>query len=296
MPLELKPSQFSHYRDFVGAYIAHKRATRSWSYGVWAKQLGLRSSSLLVMIANGQRHPGPKLVRKLLAHWQLPHDEAQHFADLVRIEKASRDIGRYLELVGEISPRLPAKSVLKLALEDFEALADWRHYAVREMVQLADFKEDTGWFVRRLRGSHARRGLRAVLYRLIDKGLIRRNRNGILQHASGTVRTTDDVASAALKEYHRDVLELARSAVLEVGVEQREISGGCFPIKRTDLPQIKAAIRKFQHELCETYGVETDGDDIYQLEVAFFPLTEKTARPEQQKKARPAPSARQSRR
>src|SRR5690348_929619 len=88
------PSVF-HYTDFreflKDWYEWRKRHSRNWSYGRWSRELGLKSVSGLHMVVNGERNPGPKMIRLFLRHLDLPPPEAKYFSDLVQLHKSSGD-------------------------------------------------------------------------------------------------------------------------------------------------------------------------------------------------------------
>ena len=75
-------------------------------------------------------------------------------------------------------------------------------------------------------------------------------------------------------EFHEQMLQFSRDAVRSTEPMAREISGTTFPIARSSIPQAKQLIRKFQADLCDLL-LQEGADEVYQLEVAFFPLTQK---------------------
>src|SRR5688572_29633530 len=75
------------YRDFLRDYVKGKRvANPQWSFAVWARQLGLKSPSTLIMIVNGQRHPSSKLAQTLAAQLKLNTNDTRYFLDLVKLQ------------------------------------------------------------------------------------------------------------------------------------------------------------------------------------------------------------------
>ncbi len=267
------PSAFSDYRDFLRAYIDHRKTRgRQWSYAVWARQLGLRSPSGLVMIVNGQRHPGPKLVRKLTEHFKLSRIESEFLSDLIEIQKAQKSARRCMSLIDRVQGRLPSIAVRVMDEQRFGMISHWYNYAIRELVNLKDFREDLRWICRRLGTTVPKNVIRDSIYQLLDFGLLSRNRQGKLIYSGGHVRSTDDVRTDGLRMYHGQILDLAKESIESVSVDVREVSGGCFAVSNKSLPRAKELIRKFQQDICELLE-DKAGDEVYQLEVAFFPLT-----------------------
>jgi hypothetical protein len=76
-----------------------------------------------------------------------------------------------------------------------------------------------------------------------------------------------------VKRFHEQMLDNARLAVREIGLERREIIAATFSVGVSDLAEAKQVLRKFRSEFCRRFERDK-GDSVYQLEVAFFPLTE----------------------
>ena len=50
---------FSDFREYLKSYAEARRSgNRKWSYGMWARHLGLSGTASLTMVLNGQRLPG----------------------------------------------------------------------------------------------------------------------------------------------------------------------------------------------------------------------------------------------
>ncbi|MGZ3695700.1 MAG: TIGR02147 family protein, partial [Bdellovibrionota bacterium] len=113
--------------------------------------------------------------------------------------------------------------------------------------------------------------VRRAISKMLDLGVLTRA-NGKLVPSQGHLDTANDLADEGLKRYHEEILEKAKAAVRSVDPEDREISGGCFAIKKSRLPEAKAMIRKFQRDLCRLLEEES-ADSVFQVEVAFFPLS-----------------------
>ncbi|MGK5089741.1 TIGR02147 family protein [Bdellovibrionota bacterium FG-2] len=72
--------EYGDYRTYLkDRFESEKKRRKHWSYGVWAKELGLQSSSTLIMILNGDRNPGPKLIQQLARYLKLNNTESAHF-------------------------------------------------------------------------------------------------------------------------------------------------------------------------------------------------------------------------
>lgn len=276
----LNPLQYKDYREFLQAHLQQKRAENpAWSYSVWARQLGLRSSSTLIMILNGQRNPGRALVRDLAKYFQMNSEEEQYFTDLVRLTKARTDVELSLSVLKQLEERNPNRGFQLLDENAFNAIANWYFLAIREMIQLPNFQEDAEWISAQLRFPVQKEKIAAAISIMLRMKLLERDPSGKLVSTSAHLDTKTDIYNRGLKKFHEETLENAKTAISTQEPKIREISGGCFAIRRGAIARAKEMIRGFQVQLCNELEAK-DGDEVYQLEIAFFPLTKIEAKNE----------------
>ncbi len=274
------PLEYKDYRAFLMDYWRQKKTSQpSWSYGVWARKLGLRSSSTLIMILKGDRNPGRALRKDFARYFAWSEKEEEYFTDLVRLEKNRHDLQGGLRVLRELEARNPGKDFRLLDLDAFHTISHWYFLALREMVAMPGFREDPDWISERLQFPVRPEKIRDALDTLLRLGILARGPGDRLVTTSTHVDTEADRADEAMAQYHEQNLDHARSAIRVVPSSEREISGGCFPVRTSSLPQIKERIRSFQMELCRDFEAR-DGERVYQLEVAFFPLTQSPPREE----------------
>jgi uncharacterized protein (TIGR02147 family) len=253
-------------------YQEKKRANSSWSYGVWARQLELKSSSTLIMILKGQRNPSRALTKDLCRYFNFDKTEAQYFSDLVTLAKARNDVQLSLQVLKKLETRHPDRGFHLLNQDSFQTISNWYHYAIREMTRLPGFLEDPKWIAERLQFPVSEERISEAIQNLLRLGLIQRRSSGRLEATAVHLDTKADIADEGLKRHHEQHLENAKKAIRRLTPAEREISGGCFAIRAENLSRAKELIRSFQIQLCNELEV-TDGDSVFQIEVAFFPLT-----------------------
>ncbi|MGZ3711032.1 MAG: TIGR02147 family protein [Bdellovibrionota bacterium] len=269
----LNPLAFKDYRSFLLAHVqAKKAANPSWSYTVWARQLGLKSSSTLIMILNGQRNPGRGLLADFSRYFKFSDSEKQYFADLVRLAKAHSDVQLSMAVMKQLEERNPGKGFRMLDQDTFLAISQWHYLALREMVQLREFREDPEWIAAQLQFPVKPEKIAEALQTLIRLNLITRNAQGRLEATASHLDTTNDISNEGLKRHHEQQLAHASQTLRSLAPETREISGGCFAIKAESLPRAKEMMRSFAVQLCNELEAK-DGDQVFQLMLAFFPLS-----------------------
>ena len=85
------------------------------------------------------------------------------------------------------------------------------------------------------------------------------------------ITTKDDVKNEGAKEYHRQVLDLAKDAIDEQSLNEYEFQSFTMAIPKEKISLAKEMIRKFRSKLSK--AVSSNGDNVYQTSIQFFQLT-----------------------
>ncbi len=275
MEATLNIKNFGDYREFLRSHFEEKQKTvKTWSYGNWAKRLGLKATSSLTKIMNGEREPGPEITTKLVGYFKFDSVQANYFSDLIRLSKSKEDIRLRVMIMEKMGREHPDARIQVLDDKSFAIISNWFCMTIREMVRLSDFQEDPKWIQQRLRYSVKTGEIAEALKNLQHQGLIRRNKEGRLVTSEGLLRTTDDVASEAIRNYHEQTLEIAKQSLREVSVDLREFTSETLTINASNIPACKELIREFRAKFSRLME-EQQGDETYQLQIQFFPFTSK---------------------
>jgi plasmid maintenance system antidote protein VapI/DNA-binding transcriptional regulator YhcF (GntR family) len=109
-------------------------------------------------------------------------------------------------------------------------------------------------------------------------GLLKKNENGryVITHKNSTNILDRDLTTIAQRNYQKAVLEKSIESLESIDRKKRDHTSTTMAINSTDLPKAKELIQKFRHDLNAYLQRDEEGlDEIYQLTVSFFPLTNK---------------------
>jgi uncharacterized protein (TIGR02147 family) len=267
--------EFTDYRSFLLAHAQRAKQERSsFSLGHWARRLGLKDTSSLTKILNGDREPGDQMTERLVDYFKFNSREADYFRDLVRLSKIRRDPRLSVALLEKMAKKYPSGSFRQLDEKSFSLLANWFYLPLREMIRFEEFQESSDWINSNLQFHVGARDLRLAVETMLELNLLSRDEKGRLQVTDAQVVTQNDYASEAIKRYHEQMLEHAKLAIRKFSVDEREYQADCIIINTSNIPLAKQMIREFRKKLTESLE-EHSGDSVYQLQIQFFPLTKK---------------------
>lgn len=273
MSSNISINSFTDYRTFLLSHAqVKKKENKRWTYGIWAKQLGLSSTSSITKIIQGDRNPGDHITDKLISYFKFNGEQADYFKDLIRLHKVKKDPRMAVLLLEKMGKDHPDKFLRTLKHKEFEMISSWYCLAIREMTRMDCFFEDPYWISKNFNFQITKTDVSKALKNLLDLGLLKRGENGELLISEGRVQTSDDMMSEAVKRYHEDMLDNAKLALRKVDLEKREFTGSSLIVSEENLPQAKKMIRDFRSKFNKTLEEES-GNQIYQFQIQFFPLT-----------------------
>lgn len=167
----------------------------------------------------------------------------------------------------------PKKEEIRIQEDLFELIGHWYYFAILSLANLKGAKANPRWIASQLNITVEESN--QAISRLERLGIIQINKDKSFQQISPPLKTTDEVPSMAIRNYHKSVLKMAQLKIDEVPVEKREyraitISGNSKKLKRA-----KAIINELKELVSET--LETGpSDTVYQLSIQLFPIVEQS--------------------
>lgn len=264
---------FTDYRAFLRSYAYEaKKRNGQWTLGIWANQLGLKDTSSLTKILNGQRHPGPQVTEKLCKHFKFNLRDRAYFQDLVTLYKNQNNPRLCVALLEKMGKQFPQSDLAIIDTRSFEFFSQWYVMPLREMVRLPWFKEDAEWIASQFKFKVTVQEIKKALELLLTLGLIKRE-GSKLQIAHGRVSSSFDQKNEGLKIYHETMLDHAKTALKEQDILMREFLACCMAVNPENIAKAKELIREFKDKF-EQLIEENNGPQLYQLQIQFFALTQ----------------------
>lgn len=249
-----------------------------YSLRAFARFLGLESSRLS-KILRGERPVSPNLIEQLGKQLGLSPQELQGYVSAARAKKSG--------LTKPLTDSPERLRFLQLSQDTFEAIEDWHHYAILELMKVAAFKTEPKWLAQALGISVSE--VRACIERLQRVGLLEIKPDGSWHDRSEGFSTHilgENESTIAHRRSQKKLLELAIDALEKTVIEKRDQSSMMMATSSSKIAEAKKRIRAFRQELCDFLEDSEEKDTVYQLAISVFPLTEsiKNVNPDKTKK------------
>lgn len=232
-----------------------KRNNPGYSLRAFSKQLGL-SSSFVSKVMKGQKNISEETLLKISSRLNLSSNELGLFIDT---DEASNTEAQFTAL----------------AVDQFQYISDWYHYAILEAATLKNFKATPDWI-----SNHLNLPLEvadAALKRLQRLNLIKISKDLKLESdIQNNTSVGQAVPTSAHTEHERQLLHKAIEALDLYSTDVRSQSSMTLAIPASRLGEAKDKIKKFRREMSELLQRKGERDSVYQLSISFFPLIQTT--------------------
>lgn len=160
----------------------------------------------------------------------------------------------------------------ELSQDAFAVISNWYHFAILDLSEIKGFEWRAQWIAAKL--GMTSNEVHAALERLERVGLIKRTKSGYTILSKQNTTIGNQVSTASLRLHQKQLLQKAIESLENTPLEKRENSSISMAI---DSHKIEAAVKwiaKFRRTFCSNMEKGTGKDSVYQLVVAFFPLTQ----------------------
>lgn len=264
--------QYSNFRTYLNDFYDFKKIQLSaFSHRYFAQKAGITSPNYLKLVMDGKRNLTKKTLVKFQVALGLKGKKAEFFENLVFFNQSTSLAERNLYYANILKVRSKT-GLRKIEEAEFQLFSEWRHIVVRELAAVKGFRADPRWIAKKIGAGVSEKDAEDSVRLLSALGLLKRTANGFKQ-TSVNITTSDEVRSLLVKNYHRQMLQLAMSAMERFPAAVRDISSITIPIHTRDFPKIKEQVQLMRKELLNMAADPGEGEDIIQVNIQLFPLT-----------------------
>lgn len=158
----------------------------------------------------------------------------------------------------------------QLQEDEFQLMGNWESFALLSLAKLKNNQASATWIAQRLQINE--RAASVVFERLLRMGLIEKT-GSRFRRTGLPLKTTQDVASTAIRKFHRSVLEVSQEKLESVPIELRDFSSVTMPADPGKLEEARNILKECRRQIAEC--LETDkASEVFVLHLSLFPFTQ----------------------
>jgi uncharacterized protein (TIGR02147 family) len=265
---------YFNYRDFLrDYYIEQKSRNPAISYRYLALKAGFKTKSFIPHVIDGKKNLSKDSIYKLAMALKLEKKAFSYFEDLVAFNQATTLDQRnyFYSKLSEYGRRNIARVVQK---KQYDFYTKWYHNTIRELVAIADFKDDYKKLARMVKPSITPKQARQSVALLLQLGLIEKKQGRYVQ-SNRAITTGDEVYSLAVQNFHVQNLVMAADAVSICPVEERDVSSLVVGLSSKGFKTVKEEIRQFRKRLVDIVDLDVAAERVYTINFQLLPSSER---------------------
>ncbi len=270
-----------HYLDYrrylVDRLSDLQRKNPRFSYRAFNRLAGLRSSATLKLVVDGKRNLSEDAIEGIRRGFKMTDEEFRYFRTLVRFNQATNhdERGGYFQALCQQRGFLASKP---LTAAQFRLFSHWYYVAIVELVRMETHAvKDAAWIQRHIRPEVGLKEVREAVKDLKALDLLYEDDRGSLQRHEALLRSEDEVEGLFATNFHCQMSEMAREAVISQEPEEREFSTLTVLASEEALRRAKQEIQKFRKRLHSMIEMHSDqhpsNKAVAQINLQLFKLS-----------------------
>ena len=261
------------YREFLrDFYLEQKRKNSSYSFRYLAQKTNVDPAHI-ARVFQLKRHLSDKSLSPFIQLCKFTEEEKIFFDRLVAFNLARTE--RQAKQAFEALISLSSVKSLTLRPDQYAFYTQWYYTAVRALIALRPFTvHDAGAMAKMLSPHISPRQARDAVNLLLKLGLVCKEADGTLRCRDTHVTTGPTWRSFAAKTFQAETIRLAAESLDRHSKELRDISTVTVGIKRGRMEEMRQKIADFRKSIMRLAEEDREPDDIYQLNIQLFPLSD----------------------
>lgn len=261
------------YRQFLRErYQAQKRANPQFSARYFARRAKISSPSYFSMIISGERKLNVKFAKKIAFGLKLNERETKLLIKTAEYETCE-DSNQKIRILGEVKKLTQKLELPKLMpISHVDILSRPLELGLYVLSQSNKFLYDAHWIQKQSGFDKLPKTiLKKAMQVLIDTGLWQVLDSKIIVKPPN-LETGSRLPTNELKLSHLRFLEIAKYCLMNIPADRRVFMGQTFLTDPKKIELVEKYLSQFKSEF-ESEFEDLNSSSVYQLHLAFFPLT-----------------------
>lgn len=229
-------------------------------------QFSLRAFARLVDVS-------PAVLSRILSgKRRLTFNLATRIADALHLGPMERET-LYSFFIGQKEQTDEDRHEKELSIDVFNAMKEWYHYGITQLLYIDSFSEDPKWIAKMLSITEIEAKL--AIDRLLRLEILDRDENGRLYRTAAHLSTSTDIASAGIRHFQKQILEKSIVSLENDDILERDITSITIAINEDRIPEAKKEIMRFRKKMAE-FLADGEKTRVYNLGVHLIPLSKST--------------------
>lgn len=265
--------EYKDYRQYMREFYEERKRSSYFTWREFASISGFVSPTYLKLVCDGKTRLSKPGVAKVARAMGLEGFDYTYFALLVKFGNAKNEV----EKESALQELEREARMNKIRIVDADAI---RYYEspmypiVRELAPLMP-AATFGEMASKIKTAATAVDVREVLQFLVRADLLRRREDGSYEQTQKAVKGSKEAIPFAIRGMNRKMAELAVDSIAGDSADKRHFSSVTMGIDGPTYERISREVDDFRKRIVSMANECQKIDQVYQLNLQVFPLTEK---------------------
>ena len=268
--------KYTDYHQYIADYYAEKKAKSVFTWQTFTRAAGFSSPVFLKYVSEGRSNLSEDAAVRVASAMSLMGYEQEYFCEMVKFDHAKTDE----EKKSSFNRMLAIADMHKVRIlegDSFRYFDSWKNPVLRELAPAMPGAKPLA-LAKACRPEITAAEVSESLSFLIKANLLQKDKEGNYVQTEKSVTTGPmEVTPLAVRGMHRQMGEFALDTIEGVPQDERHFSGLTLGITRKAYDEIVEKIAIFRKEIIAIATRDSATDEVYRLNVQFFPLTNKNS-------------------
>ena len=268
--------KYTDYHQYIADYYAEKKAKSAFTWQTFTRAAGFSSPVFLKYVSEGRSNLSEDAAVRVASAMSLMGYEQEYFCEMVKFDHAKTDE----EKKSSFNRMLAIADMHKVRIlegDSFRYFDSWKNPVLRELAPAMPGAKPLA-LAKACRPEITAAEVSESLSFLIKANLLQKDKEGNYVQTEKSVTTGPmEVTPLAVRGMHRQMGEFALDTIEGVPQDERHFSGLTLGITRKTYDEIVEKIAIFRKEIIAIATRDSATDEVYRLNVQFFPLTNKNS-------------------
>ena len=266
--------EYTSYRQYIADYYAEKKAKSAFTWPEFARAAGFSSPVYLKYVSEGRFNLSEAAVERVATSMHLIGGDLEFFREMVRFDHAKTDNAKK-ESFQKLVSMAESRKAKVIEADSFRYFDSWKNPVLRELAPAMPGAKPLA-LAKACRPKITAAEVTESLNFLVKANMLQKDENGNYAQTNRSITAGPmEVTPAVIRGLHRQMGELALDTIEGVPQNERLFSGVTLGVTQSAYDEIVAEIDAFRRRVIEIATRETETDEVYRLNIQFFPMTNK---------------------
>ena len=266
-------TEYQDYREYMRDFYAERKKNSYFTWRKFASLAGFASPAYLKLVSDGKTSLSKPGVAKAARAMGLEGFDYTYFTLLVKFGNAKNDTEKELALQ-ELKHEAQMNKIRIVDADAFRYYENPDYPTIRELAPLMP-KASFGEIASKIKHDITAAQVHDILQFLVKMDLLKKHDDGTYEQTQKAIKGSKETIPLVIRTMNRKMSELAIQSISKDSVEERNFSGITMGINKSVYDRITKEIDIFRKKIIDIANECQNIDQVYQMNLQFFPLTDK---------------------